>query len=91
MAVPAASAKSVIFGPLGKYMIRQVRSLAVLRLEERYADYGQVGFLGFSPIRRQFARRRHASRKVLDPAQLKKFSPRFGPLLPRFRGGKSSR
>jgi HK97 family phage major capsid protein len=48
MAVPAASAKSVLFGQLQKYMIREVKSLAVLRLEERFADYGQIGFIGFA-------------------------------------------
>lgn len=44
----AASAKTVVFGDLSKYVIRKVREMSVLRLSERYADYGQVGFLGFS-------------------------------------------
>lgn len=48
VAVMAASAKSVLFGRLDKYIIRDVRGLAVMRLEERYAEYLQVGFLGFS-------------------------------------------
>lgn len=44
----AASAKTVVFGDLSKYVIRKVREMSVLRLSECYADYGQVGFLGFS-------------------------------------------
>ena len=30
------------------YQIRRVKELSVLRLEERFADYGQVAFLGFA-------------------------------------------
>jgi|SRR5215472_5306651 len=44
----ALNAKTVIFGPLDKYLIRRVKELAVLRLVERFADYGQVAFLGFA-------------------------------------------
>lgn len=44
----AASAISIYFGHLQKYIIRDVRGLSVMRLEERYAEYLQVGFLGFS-------------------------------------------
>lgn len=47
MPVMAANAKSVMYGRLDKYKIRIVRGLTVLRLVERYADYLQVGFLGF--------------------------------------------
>ena len=43
----AANKKVVLFGQLRKYVIRQVKELSVLRLVERFADYGQVGFLGF--------------------------------------------
>jgi HK97 family phage major capsid protein len=35
------------FGDLTKYKIRRVKERIVLRLTERYADYGQVGFLIF--------------------------------------------
>jgi HK97 family phage major capsid protein len=46
--VPAASAKSILFGDFRQaYVIRQVRDVQVLRLTERFADYFQVGFLGF--------------------------------------------
>jgi HK97 family phage major capsid protein len=48
MAVMAANAKSIAFGQLSKYFIRNVAQIEVLRLTERYADFGQVGFLAFS-------------------------------------------
>jgi HK97 family phage major capsid protein len=48
MAVPAASAKTLLFGALDKYLIRKVKELQIMRLNERFADYGQVGFLGFA-------------------------------------------
>ena len=48
MATLAHSAVTVAFGPLKKYLIRRVRELSVLRLTERYADYGQVAFIGFA-------------------------------------------
>jgi len=48
VAAMAASAVSIFFGDLKKYIIRDVRGFALMRLEERYAEYLQVGFLGFS-------------------------------------------
>jgi HK97 family phage major capsid protein len=45
---PAVGSKSVLFGPLDKYMIRRVKEMSVLRLVERFADYGQVAFLAFA-------------------------------------------
>lgn len=48
MPVMAASAKSVLFGDFFEgYVIRDVSDFQLLRLEERYADFLQVGFLGF--------------------------------------------
>lgn len=48
MAAPAASAKTVLFGNVREaYVIRDVADFALLRLAERYADYLQVGFIGF--------------------------------------------
>jgi HK97 family phage major capsid protein len=44
MAAIGASAKSVLFGDLSKYIVRTVKDMRVLRLVERYADYYQVGF-----------------------------------------------
>jgi HK97 family phage major capsid protein len=48
MAQLAAGHITVAFGDLSKYTIRRVKELAVLRLVERFADYGQVAFLGFA-------------------------------------------
>lgn len=48
MASPGSSAKKVIFGDLSKYLIRDVREVTLVRLNERYADYHQVGFLAFA-------------------------------------------
>jgi HK97 family phage major capsid protein len=46
---PAASAKSMLFGDFTEgYLIRDVRGFAVQRLNERYAEFGQVAFLGFA-------------------------------------------
>lgn len=44
----AASSKSVVFGDFkAGYVIRDVAGSEILRLTERYADFLQVGFLGF--------------------------------------------
>lgn len=48
VAAMAASAKSVFFGDFSRYWIRDVQDMIVLRLDERYADNLQVGFLAFS-------------------------------------------
>lgn len=48
MPVMAASAKSILFGDFrAYYVIREVLGIQQLRLEERYADFLQVGFLAF--------------------------------------------
>jgi HK97 family phage major capsid protein len=48
MPVMAANAYSVLYGDLSKYKVRRVASgTTVLRLVERYADYLQVGYIGF--------------------------------------------
>lgn len=39
--------KAILFGDLKTYAIRLVKGPRVLRLEERYADFAQIGFLGF--------------------------------------------
>ena len=46
----AAAATTVLFGSLQKFIMRKVRDLSVLRLDERFADFGEVGFIGFSRI-----------------------------------------
>jgi HK97 family phage major capsid protein len=48
MATIATTAKTVLFGAIDKYLIRQVKELAILRLNERFADKGQVAFIGFA-------------------------------------------
>ena len=46
--VPAANAKSIGFGDVNAaYVVRQVSGGQMMRLEERYADFLQVGFFGF--------------------------------------------
>lgn len=37
--------KPIAFGQLGKYQVRDVMDVMLTRLVERYAEYGQVGFL----------------------------------------------
>lgn len=48
--MPAATTglKSVLFGQLNKYKIREVRSIRLKRLVERYAEYDQEGFVAFA-------------------------------------------
>lgn len=48
MTAPATSVKSILFGDLSKYMIRDVRDVTLVRAEERFVEYGQVAFLAFS-------------------------------------------
>jgi HK97 family phage major capsid protein len=40
--------KSILFGDFNKYIVRRVREFAVRRLVERYADFDQIGFIGFA-------------------------------------------
>lgn len=48
MPVMAANAKSILFGDFfTAYVVREVLGVQMLRLEERYADFLQVGFLAF--------------------------------------------
>lgn len=49
MPVPAANAKSILFGDFREgFVVRRVRDVQLLRLAERYADFLQVGFLAFN-------------------------------------------
>jgi HK97 family phage major capsid protein len=48
MASPGSGNKDVLFGDFSKFLIRDVRDIVLVRLDERYADYHQVGFLAFS-------------------------------------------
>lgn len=48
MAQMTANAKSIIFGDLSKYFIRDVLGVQLMRLDERYADFHQVAFLAYA-------------------------------------------
>jgi HK97 family phage major capsid protein len=51
VATMAANAYSVAFGDFTRGMlVRQVLGVQMLRLEERYADFLQVGFIGFNRL-----------------------------------------
>lgn len=52
MATPVASTNptTMLFGDLQKFIIRKVKDMSVLRLNERYADFGQVGFIAFMRV-----------------------------------------
>lgn len=40
--------KIILFGDFSKYIVRQVKGMIVKRLEERFIDSGQIGFIGFA-------------------------------------------
>jgi len=42
---PGVVRRTIIFGQLPKYICRRARQMSVLRLDERFADFLQVGFL----------------------------------------------
>lgn len=44
----AAGTKSVVFGDLKQYMLREVKGVGVLRLNERFANKLAVGFIGYA-------------------------------------------
>ena len=48
VAAMGTSAKSIAFGDFSKYLIRRVKDVTLVRLNERYADSHQVGFLAFA-------------------------------------------
>jgi len=48
VAAMAANAHSILFGNFQNYWIRDVRGIRFVRLDERYADADQVGFVVFS-------------------------------------------
>lgn len=43
-----ANQKAIVYGDLSKYIIRDVRDITLVRLDERYAELGVVAFLAFS-------------------------------------------
>lgn len=40
--------KIILFGDYKKYIVRQVRGMFIRRLEERFIDFGQIGFIAFA-------------------------------------------
>jgi HK97 family phage major capsid protein len=48
MASPATGNKVALFGDFGKYIVRNVNSIALRRLNELYAGSDQVGFIAFA-------------------------------------------
>lgn len=44
----AAGDRAIVFGDMSYYWIRDVRGFSIIRLDERYADNLQVGFLAFA-------------------------------------------
>jgi HK97 family phage major capsid protein len=49
MATMAASAKTVLFGDLSQYMIRDVMEVTLFRFEDSpYIKLGQIGFLAWA-------------------------------------------
>lgn len=42
-----AASKPILFGDFGKYIVRKVNDFRLYRLDERYRDYDQSGFIGF--------------------------------------------
>lgn len=50
MPVIAPSATTIVFGDLKKYIARKVKDLSVMKLVERYAELGQVGFVSFARL-----------------------------------------
>lgn len=47
VAAMAANAKSIYFGDFSKYAVRDVTGMSLVRMDERYADYLQVGFFAY--------------------------------------------
>jgi HK97 family phage major capsid protein len=42
--------RSVVFGAFNRYVVRMVNEFSIRRLVERYADYDQTGFIGFTRL-----------------------------------------
>jgi HK97 family phage major capsid protein len=48
MTTPATTVKSILFGDFSKYLIRDVRDVTLVRLDERFAEQHSVAFLAFA-------------------------------------------
>ena len=45
---PSGDDRAIVVGAFNRFVVRRVRAWAMRRLTERYADYDQVGFIGFT-------------------------------------------
>jgi HK97 family phage major capsid protein len=51
MAVPATGVKSILYGDFeAGYVVRLVKAFELIRLEERFAEFGQVAFIAFDRL-----------------------------------------
>ena len=50
MANLAFDAKPIVFGDMNRYVVRRVMDLSVVRLNERFAEFGQLAFIGFARL-----------------------------------------
>ena len=48
MASMATTSKFMLAGAFNRYVVRRVKDMQILRLAERYAEFFQVGFVGFA-------------------------------------------
>ena len=46
----AGAGAVLLFGDFQHFVVRQVKPYQILRLQERYAEYGQVGYIAFSRV-----------------------------------------
>jgi HK97 family phage major capsid protein len=46
----AGAGAVMLFGDFSHFIVRKVREYQILRLDERYAEYGQTGFIAFSRV-----------------------------------------
>jgi HK97 family phage major capsid protein len=46
----AGAGAVALFGDFSHFVVRKVKAMQILRLDERYAEYGQVGFIAFSRV-----------------------------------------
>jgi HK97 family phage major capsid protein len=46
----ATGKKTILFGDFSKYLVRKVAGMRMLRMEERYGDFDQIGFVAFMRV-----------------------------------------
>ncbi len=70
---PQVTVNSVIFGDLKRFIVRRVRDFSLLVLRERFADYAQIGYLGFARYDSNVAYASSASQGTYPFALLQNF------------------